>query len=504
MQYISGERVLDQATLDEQARRAASGFAAMGVGEGDGVGLLLVNEIEFLVGVQALGYLGAYPVPINWHSTGEEIAYIVADAGLRALVVHDRFAPAADRVLPEDVPLIVVPVPAATAAALRLPGPFPPADRDHHRWEEWLDRQEEWPKAALTARPAVIYTSGTTGKPKGVVREPHASDEARHAQATSLEKVWGATPGMRMLLIAPLYHSAPSAYTRAAMTTGGPDGRIYFLARFDAEEVLRMIDREHISHLWMVPTMFVKLLQLSESVRGRYDVSSLRNIVHSGAPCPVGVKEQMIEWFGPVINEFYGSTEVGPVAYATSSDWLSRPGTVGQVLPGCRVAVLDDQGDVLPPGRIGEIAAVNTTYSHFTYRNRQTDRDALDADGLILTGDIGELDDDGFLYLRDRRTDMVISGGVNLYPAEVEDVLLQLPNIRDGAAFGLPDPVFGERMVAAVALQNPEPDAAGRIIAALRERLASTKVPQEVFVLDEFPRADTGKVAKKKLRDLIV
>lgn len=503
MRFSSLGRSLTQSEFDDAASRVAHGLDRLGVREGDAVGLLMANEIEFLVITAGLGLLGAYPVPIGWHNTVEEVGYISRDARLRVLLCHDVLAHVAAEALPAEVTLIVVPLPSPTAAAMRLDRRPGDLGRDHLHWPTWLAEQPLWTGDARPARPAITYTSGTTGKPKGVVREVHATAEARQRQAALLASVWGAEAGMRTLLVAPLYHSAPAAYIRAAMALNHDQGELHFMPRFDAEGALETIERERITGLWMVPTMFVRLLQLPREVRERYDVSSLRNVVHSGAPCPVQVKLDMIEWFGPVINEFYGSTELGPVTYATSDDYRSRPGTVGRVIDGCRVAIVAEDGSFAPPGVTGEIAAANSTYAHFTYRNRQSERDELDIDGLVLTGDVGVLDEDGYLFLKDRKKDMVISGGVNLYPAEVEDVLLQLPNVRDGACFGLPDDVFGERLVAAVALLDPEPEASARIERELRERLSPTKVPKQIFVIEDFPRTAAGKVAKHRLRSAV-
>ncbi|MFJ9562817.1 AMP-binding protein [Streptomyces fuscichromogenes] len=501
MRYISGGRTLEQADLDDLARRVASGLAEQGVGDGDGIGLLLVNEIEVIVCWQALSLLGAYAVPLNWRSTTAEVSYIAADAALKAIVAHDTVRGVAREALGDGGMVVSVPLPAETADALSLPRQTAPGA--YVDWNDWLTTQPPWPGDFRPARPAVTYTSGTTGKPKGVMREAHLSAEARELQARHVAPVWGSEDHMRSLLLAPLYHSAPSAYIRSAIATAKTAGEIHMQPRFDPETVLRTIESARITHLWMVPTMFVRLLQLPAEVRERYDVSSLRNIVHSGAPCPVDVKTRMIDWFGPVINEFYGSTETGPITYATSADYLKRPGTVGRVLEACRVAIIDADGRRLPPNTPGEIAAANGTYADFTYRHRESDREQLDAGGLLRTGDIGVLDEDGYLFIKDRLKDMVISGGVNVYPAEVEEVLLQLTNIQDGAVFGLPDEVYGERLAAAVSLAAPEPGAADRIRAELRERLASVKVPRTVFVLDDFPRADNGKVSKARLRQLV-
>ena len=502
MKYVSQNRTWDQSEVDRVARRIAAGFAELGVGDGDAVALLLVNELEVIACNVALSLLGAYSVPIGWHSTAAEVAYIVKDSDAKALVAHDLLAGTAATAIDRSFPLIVVHVPEATATAMRLPVPEHDLGRPAIDWAQWVEEGPTWDGLGKPPRPAIVYTSGTTGKPKGVVREPHADEQARAIHARNQANVWGAEPNMRVLLTAPLYHSAPAAYVRSAITNGGEDGEIHFLPRFDAETALAIIAASRISHMWMVPTMFVKLLQLPREIRERYDVSSIRHIVHSGAPCPVGVKTNMIDWLGPVINEFYGSTEVGPVTYATSQDYLSHPGTVGKVLEGCTIAIIGDDGKPADVGVVGEIAAANSTYASFTYHRRQSERDELDANGLVLTGDIGLIDANGYLFLKDRKKDLVISGGVNLYPAEVEDVLLQLANIRDGAAFGVPDDVFGESLVAAVALLEPEQDAETRILEQLRLRLSSTKVPRRIVIVEDFPRSDAGKVSKNKLRSM--
>ena len=505
IRYVSGARRFEQADVDAQARRAASGFAALGVGEGDGVGLVLVNEVEVLVCHQALAMLGASAVPMSWHSTPDEIAYIALDAGLAAIVAHDVTVQAVEqavgRIAGARLPVVVVETPDDTAEALHLPRGS--ASSTAVRWEDWQREQPEWDGVLHEPRPAVIYTSGTTGKPKGVLREAHTDVAARELHAASTGVIWGARDGGRTLLIAPLYHSAPLAYTRGAIRAARTSGQLHLLPRFDAERVLATIEAERITSVWMVPTMFMRLLALPEETRSGYDLSSLTNVLHSGAPCPVDVKLRLIEWLGPVVNEFYGSTETGPITYATSEDYLAHPGTAGRLLEHCRAAVVDDRGREVPVGETGELAVANSTYASFTYRNREAEREGIDLAGLILTGDVALFDEDGFLYLKDRKKDMVIAGGVNLYPAEVEDVLLQLPNVRDGAAFGVPDADFGERLVAAVALEHPEPDVEARVLNDLRARLSRPKVPKQILVVDDFPRSDTGKVAKHRLRSLL-
>lgn len=497
MKYHAPGRTLDAEQFDAVARRAAAQLDSVGIREGDAVGLVMINELEVLAVHEALAYLGAYAVPIGWHSTVDEISYIAQDAVLRAVVAHAPYAATVAEAAP-GLPLVVVEIPEATRTLVTAPEVDAPAHAIG-----WLGSDpsaERWAGPSRPPRQAVIYTSGTTGKPKGVLREQHASEEARRRQAASVAPVWGAQPHSRTLLTAPLYHSAPLAFVRAAIGASAEDDELVVMPRFDAETALRLIDEHRITSAWMVPTMLIRMLDLPEEVRSRYDVSSMRNIIHSAAVCPVGVKLAMIDWFGPVLNEFYGSTETGPVTYATSEEYLRRPGTVGRVLEDCRVEIIDADGRIAPPGVTGEIAVVNTTYAGFTYKNRESDRENLDIDGLILSGDIGVIDDEGYLFLKDRKKDMVISGGVNLYPAEIEDVLLQLHNVSDGAAFGVPDPVFGERLVAAVTLKVDEPGAPERLLAELRTRLSGVKVPKQLYLLDDFPRSEAGKVSKHKLR----
>ena len=497
MKFHAPGRTVDAAQFDAAARRVAAQLADVGVCEGSAVGLVTINEIEVLVAHEALAYLGAYAVPIGWHSTVSEIAYIAADADLVAVIAHVPFAAVVSAAV-QGHPLIWVDVPPQTREIAGLADIQP--DADALMWAGWDQDAASWAGEKSPARQAVIYTSGTTGKPKGVVRDPHPDERARRRNEKNVAMVWGAQPGGRALLTAPLYHSAPLAFIRSSIRAAGKNGEIVIMPRFDAAETLRLIDQHRITSLWMVPTMFIRMLALPAEVRDSFDVASVANIVHSAAACPVGVKLAMIDWFGPVLNEFYGSTESGPVTYATSEDYLAKPGTVGRVIDDCRVEIIDADGRIAPRGTVGEIAVVNTTYADFTYKNRGSDRDQLTVEDLILSGDIGVLDEEGYLFLKDRKKDMVISGGVNLYPAEIEDVLLQLENVSDGAVFGVPDEFFGERLVAAVALREEEPDAAERLLAQLRMKLSSVKLPKQIHLLQDFPRSEAGKVSKHKLR----
>jgi long-chain acyl-CoA synthetase len=295
-----------------------------------------------------------------------------------------------------------------------------------------------------------------------------------------------------------MYHTAPNVYALGAAVRGLD---MTLMPRFDPEDFLRIVEQRRVTTVQMVPTMFVRLLQLPEEVRDRYDVSSLDFVVHAAAPCPPDVKRAMIEWFGPIVTEYYGSTETGAVVFCTSEEWLAHPGTVGCALPNATVKVFRDDGSEADTGESGEVYVRLHSWPDFTYRGDDDKRASIERDGLVTSGDIGYLDADGFLYLNDRRNDMIISGGVNIYPAEIEACLLGLDGVRDCAVFGIPDDGMGEAVCAYV---DPDPSA-GLTAGAVREHvaghLARYKVPRVVEFSDELPREDSGKVFKRLLRE---
>jgi long-chain acyl-CoA synthetase len=288
------------------------------------------------------------------------------------------------------------------------------------------------------------------------------------------------------------------AYTLSTVQVGGT---VVFQPRFDAEELLALIERHRITHMHIVPTMFVRLLKLPGAVRRLYDVSSLEWVIHGAAPCPPEVKRAMIAWWGPVIHEYYGSTEAGLVTGSTSAEWLARPGTVGRPTRLAAVKVLDDGGGELPPLAIGTVYMRQGALTDFTYHKADLKRREMERDGFITCGDMGYLDGDGYLFLCDRKIDMVISGGVNIYPAEIEAVLVNLPGVQDCAVFGIPDPEFGEALAAFV---QPQPGAqltANLVREHLGKHLADYKVPRLVEFHGDLPREDSGKIFKRRLRE---
>ena len=273
------------------------------------------------------------------------------------------------------------------------------------------------------------------------------------------------------------------------------------MERFDPEEFLALIEKHSITQTQVVPTMFVRMLKLPQPDRTRHDLSSLRWVVHAAAPCPPQVKRGMIEWLGPVVAEYYGATESGAVVACTSEEWLAHPGTVGRPVDGARVRIYDDAGRPLPTGQVGEVYMRLDAIPDFTYHGKDAQRREIERDGLITCGDVGYLDDEGYLYPCDRKRDLVISGGVNIYPAEIEAVLIGLPGVQDCAVFGIPDDEFGESLAAIIAPMDGETPSAAEIRAGLSEHLAGYKIPRHIEFRGDLPREDSGKIFKRKLRE---
>jgi long-chain acyl-CoA synthetase len=310
--------------------------------------------------------------------------------------------------------------------------------------------------------------------------------------------IYGLKRGARALLPGPLYHSAPNSF---GLRAGRLGGALVLMPRFEPEEFLRLIEAQRIDTMFVVPTMFIRLMKLPENVRRTYDVSSLRHVIHAAAPCPPDVKRAMIEWWGPVIYEFYGSTESGAVTFATSDDALKKPGTVGRIAPGAELRFLGEDGRALPQGEIGEIYTRISGNPDFTYHNKPEKRGEIDRDGFITSGDVGFIDEDGYVFICDRKRDMVISGGVNIYPAEIEAVLHAVPGVHDCAVFGIPDPEFGEALMAVVEPQGGVTLDVADIRARLKASLADYKIPRHIDIQNELPREDSGKIFKRRLRD---
>ena len=484
----------------ERVLKAASGLAALGVGEGDVVAVMMRNEPEAMEAILAAGHLGAYWCGLNWHFKSEEAAWILVDSGAKVLVIHaDLVAQVADG-LPHGLPVITVRPRALTrrmygiAENLEVP-------RCSVAWESWLAGH-----AASTADPKrapglMPYTSGVSGQPKGVVRIPPSEAQAVRQAAAAAELstlVLGVTPQARCLLVAPLYHSAPGNYAAACARAGA---WLRLEPRFDAERLLQQVSEDRITHLYLVPTMYQRLLALPTERRLQYDMRSVQFVASTGSPCPPSVKRAMIDWLGPVLHEAYASSETGYLSFITAEEWLRKPGSVGRPVGGAILKIFGEDGIEKRAGEVGVIYGRQPASTEFTYAHNAKARESIERHGLVTVGDLGYLDEDGCLFISGRQSDMVISGGVNIYPAEIEAVLFRMPGVADCAVFGVPDNEWGEALVAAVqpvAGQSIDEKAVREFV---RERMAGYKVPKFVTVESSLPREDTGKVYKRRVRD---
>jgi fatty-acyl-CoA synthase len=472
--------------LEARANRLAHHFRANGLQEGDAVAILMENNEHMHAVMWAARRSGLYYVPINTHLTAAEAAYIIDNSAAKAVI-----GSAALR---------------GTCAELaeHLPRGLPPvlliADADLDGWvryPEGVADQPDTPIADEIEGDLLQYSSGTTGRPKGIKRElPHLPPSEVPGMMAALVSFW-LDPEAVYLSPAPLYHTAPSVWSMQ-IQAGGITTVV--LEKFDAQGCLDAIQRHRVTHGQFVPAMFTRMLKLPESVRNSYDVSSLKRVMHAAAPCPVEIKKQMIDWWGPIIDEYYASSEAHGSTLISAEEWLAHPGSVGKPMMGA-VHILDEDGNELPPHRAGEIYFEGG--NSFEYLN-DPDKTAASRHekGWATVGDIGYLDEEGYLYLTDRRHHMIISGGVNIYPQEAENLLVTHPKVMDAAVFGVPDDEMGQRVKGVVQTVDPS-DAteafAEELLGWLRDRLAHYKCPRSISFEAQLPRTDTGKLYKQEL-----
>ena len=499
-----GRQSFDPGVLAAMVARAAGGLQRLGVGDGDTIALMSRNQPALLVAMLAARTLGAYFCAINWHFRAQEAGWILSDSGARALFIDRDLVGRILEGIPDSIGAsarIAIRPDASVCEAYHIPEAALASAAGCTPWEEWLPAQPQYAGPPRPARGFVPYTSGTTGRPKGVRRLPvdPARVAAQQAAATALfERVFGITAASRCLLAAPLYHSAPCSYALNASARGA---WLRLEPRFEAAALLAAIERHRISHVYLVPTLMHRLLQLPPAERGRHDLSSLRFVLTTGAPCPPAVKRAMIDWWGPVIHEAYAASELGWITEIGPADALEHPGSVGRPVGDARVRILDEQGRECAPGVPGRVYAHQPAYPDFTYLNQPQARAEVERDGLVTVGDVGFLDAGGWLHLCDRAADMVLSGGVNVYPAEIEAVLATLDGVADSAVFGIPDDEFGEVLMAVI---QPVPGAtltAASVRGQLADRLAGFKVPRRIEFAASLPREETGKIFKRRLRD---
>ena len=495
---IDDRGVTSWSELDSRVTRLVHALRSRGLATGDTVLTMLGNQAEFIEASLACAHGGWLLVPVNWHLVAREVAYVIDDSSAAAVITDDRWLPVVlDALeLAEARPLrarLVVDT-AAVPDGFEAYGKVLAASHDG----EIDDAQRGGP---------MFYTSGTTGFPKGVrstLSTVGGPPEMLTLIAHSMAAMIGVTPGGRdvQLVCGPLYHSAQWVFGAGALCSGAT---VVIQHRFDAAEVLNLIDQYGVTSVHLVPTQMVRMLELPEDVRQSFNGASLRRIVHGAAPCPPSVKRRMIDWVGPVVAEYYGGTEGGFLSMIDAEEWLARPGSVGRPIEIIEIAIFDEGGVALPANQPGQIWFRNLMGSKFEYHNAPEKTQAAHrGEGYATLGDIGFFDDDGYLYLSDRKIDMIVSGGVNIYPAEIEGVLVEHPDIADAAVFGIPNEEMGESVHAALTLRSGvqwSEHFADQLTSFCRERLAGFKTPRSFEVHVDLPRSAAGKLTKRELRD---
>lgn len=485
----ASEEIVSYGELDAAANRGAQLLRTCGIHKGDHIAMMMTNCREFLEIAAAAMRAGVIFTPISTHLKQHETAYILDNCGAKLFVVSQSLADIGAAALPE-----------APAVVHRyVVGGL------HYGFDSWEDAVEKMPAEPIDDQfmgAPMLYSSGTTGKPKGVFLPPSSDDfDAPHALEPTVGAFFGFSPETTYLSPAPLYHAAPLHYNLLVLATGGTT---VVMDKFDAEEALKLVESYRVTHSQWVPIMFVRMLKLPEEVRQRYDVSSMQAAIHAAAPCPIEVKEQMIEWWGPVIYEYYAASEGVGFTLIGSEDWLKHRGSVGRALFG-EPHILDDDGNELPPGEVGLVWFANDGATGFEYHKEPgKTAEAYNDKGWATTGDVGYLDDEGFLYLTDRKNFTIISGGVNIYPAEIENLLITHGKVADVAVFGVPHEEFGEAVTAVVQPQDwadATDETAFELLEWLRERLSHIKVPKALHFHEQLPRMDNGKLYKRNLME---
>ncbi len=484
----SGE-VVTYRELDERSNRLARLWRSHGLAPGDHVAIFSENQPCYFEVMWAALRSGLYVTTINSYLAADEVAYILEDSGSRSVVTTTAKAEVAAEALSHasgvDLPLLI--------------------GDANDRFESYADAIASMPADKLDEEPAgemMLYSSGTTGRPKGIKR-PMSGGSIEDGMMISalLGGVFGMTADTTYLSPAPLYHSAPIGFNLGVQSLGGT---CVVMEKFDPAEALRLIEEHAATHSQWVPTMFIRMLKLPEAQRSGHDLSSMQVAVHAAAPCPVEVKKQMMDWWGPVLWEYYAGTELNGFCLVKPDEWLEHPGTVGKPLIG-EIHIVDENGEEAAPGEAGTVYfGGGPDYEYHNAPDKTADVKDPGGHGWTTLGDVGYLDDEGWLFLTDRKAFMIISGGVNIYPQEIEDCLVMHPKVADVAVFGIPDDEMGESVMAAVQATDGvvvDDDLEHELRAFTRERIAHYKCPQRIEFLDELPRLPTGKLYKRKLRD---
>jgi long-chain acyl-CoA synthetase len=486
------ESSVSQADMLAGVNQLSHGLRSFGLGRGDSIAAMLPNSGEALEVYLAMQQVGLYLTPINYHLVGPEIAYILQDCEARVFIVHQRYAEVCRAAVEETG------FPAENVFI------FGGVLDGFRRYDELKAGRPSTPPENRSLGAVMNYTSGTTGRPKGVRRGlPETSiDETDLGVALYAYRVAPEENDNVHLLACPWYHTAPLVMAAPSVHLGHP---LVIMERFDALRALELIERYRVTITHLVPTQFVRLLALSEDERRRYDTSSLRHVIHGAAPCAPDLKRRMIEWLGPVIDEYYASTEGVGGTIIFSDEWLQKPGSVGKARNDNRIVIMDDDGNILPAGQIGTVYSTGMNRAAFEYFKDPEKTEQSRRGEYRTVGDVGYLDDDGYLYLSDRKADMIISGGVNIYPAEIESVLITHPRVADVAVFGIPNSEWGEEVKAVVELlpnkRADDDQVRAELLEFLQGRVARYKLPRSIDFMAALPRDPNGKLYKRRLRD---
>jgi long-chain acyl-CoA synthetase len=482
----SSGRRWSRGTLHAGMNRVSRAMRAEGIGTCDVVAILAPNCLEFICAYMAATQIGAYVVPINWHLASSEIAYVLTSSRARLLFAHERLAGVIHQLHREGALEALRRVSFGT-----LPGFTPLA--------EFSGGHDDSPLEQPIQGRMLLYTSATTGRPKAISLPIDSAAESLDRTIAFNMSSGLALDGEVHLCASMLYHAGPLDFATVALHMGH---LVVLAEHWRPQLLLDLIQTHRVSTTFMVPTMFVQLLKLPEAARAACDTSSLKLVLHSAAPCPVQTKRRMIEWWGPVLRDGYAAAEGGGTV-ATSEDWLRYPGTVGKPVPGSRIRILDDDGNELPPGAVGTIYLTRYQGDRFEYRDDPEKTRAAYRGELFTVGDVGYVNEDGYLFICDRKVDMIICGGMNIYPAEIEQVLVQHPSVADCAVFGIPDDVMGEAVHAVIqpaAHAQVGRELTAQIMRFLSEHLASSKLPRRIEFATDLPRDPNGKLFKRQLR----
>lgn len=491
-----GDRKTPRADFHDRARRIAAILADHGVGEDDAIAVLMRNDTAYFEVIEACRHLGVYYVTLNWHGSAAEIIQILDDSSSKVVIGHSDLTAKLTAAAGNTLPILAVPTPPSLVAAYKV---SPDIAEGQINLNTQMESASPITTDPLRMRGMLAYTSGSTGRPKGIRRavNPDGPDtfDTYKGLATALLHL---TPGDRFYTAAPVYHSAPNALSLFTLAAGHSD--VYISPKFDPEGFLADIERFGITHCYIVPTMMVRLLKLPEATRKKYDTSTLRFGISTGSAWPRDIKQAMIDWFGPIFYESYGASEIGFMTLISSEEAARKPGSVGKVLQGGSIKILDDDQNEMPVGEAGSIYVDLPQFGDFTYSNTDGDIKGQRYGAHATVGDIGYLDADDYLYISDRKKDMIISGGANIFPAEIEAALIEMPEVFDCAVFGAPHAEFGEQIIAAVQCVPGKNTTLEEVRTFLEPRIARFKIPRQIDLHGSLPREDSGKIFKQRLR----